>query len=69
MKKDHFEVILEDINSKIDVLVEVVVPMQQDVSQLKLEMIEVNSRLNTIEGVLRVNSADITELKAKSHAH
>lgn len=69
MKKDHFEVILEDLHSKIDVIVEVIVPMQKDVSELKSQMIQVSSRLNTIEGVLRVNLADINELKAKAHVH
>lgn len=69
VKKDHFEIIVEDFHAKLDSVIEVIVPMQKDVAQLKSDMTEVKADIKLIKGVLKVNSADIAELKAKAHVH
>ncbi len=69
MKKEHFEVILEDLHSKIDGVVEVVLATREDIGVLKTDMAEVKSDIQIIKGVIHEHSADMIELKAKSHVH
>jgi hypothetical protein len=51
LKQNYFEIILEDINSKLDRLVEVVVGMQQQLAQKadKTDIERLDARLGVIE--------------------
>ncbi len=68
-EKGRTEIILEDINSKFDTVIEyvqVIPQIQRDITVLKDDVSELKSDMKIVKTVIREHSADIFELKAKT---
>jgi hypothetical protein len=69
---DGSGVLHEDLDDKLDVILEYV----KDIPDIKGRLIKVEEKVDAltvemrlVKGVIREHSADITELKSKSHIH
>ena len=68
-KKERVEILLEDLVSKVDGIAEVLAPMPPRLVKIEQQLETIEGNVKVIKGVLRENSADIVELKAKAHSH
>jgi hypothetical protein len=60
-QKHYIGALLEDINDKLALILETVVPMQKDVMQLKKDMTGAKSHLGAVENLLRSHDRDIID--------
>lgn len=58
-------VFLEDVNSKFDAIMEVVLPMREDVAKLKTDMDEVKADLKIVKAVVTDHSIEQNDIKAR----
>lgn len=66
MKKDHFEIVLEDINSKFDVLIEnqdVVIKTAAKVDGIEQDVREIKLDLTILKYAIKTHENDISHLK------
>lgn len=64
MKQPHFEVILEDINGKLDAVVESLQLLVTKVDRMDRRLSNVETEMKTFKSVLRVHNNELKELKS-----
>lgn len=69
MKDDYVAVLLEDVNSKFDQIIEVVSPLLEKVNGIDDRLDRIDQRLEVVEGDLRVIKAAVTEQSKELDDH